>query len=324
MSTKEMYSEILGKIYPSSYSRLSRQSTKNIYTGLEIIKDLLENSSNSYDEVALKKECDYILVGTLIYAMAKSDDYYYLELSLDANQGTDSHLGDFFYPISGDKVFEGSGAKSFKDSLNFIGRRVLESKELPFTGTFNPACYHNLNDAFDPNHFSEYGLNTDPTTMIHPLTKIKLEKKAIKQEALEQKLTSLESNLLRQLVDAAGRSSDRSTFSGLVKEVNVLITELKTKLNQRTATLTDVNAFKTKFSSLMATPENVAIMNAHRGSFIGRGIMDALAKIEAWIRQIPALFALPIFSLAPKDTFFSTKTARIVEDTCDKVSYMAL
>jgi|GEM_PF-6210415 len=200
-----------------------------------------------------------------------------------------------------------------------MGRRVLEHKELPFTGSFNPACFPGLDDLFGEGYFDEYKLNTDPSTMIHPLTKEKNKKKATKQKALHKELEQLKTNLTDKLTQ-----SDNEKLTDLSQEVNRIITPFLKKLESAGATMHDINAFKFEFKKVMEKDDYQEVMKTHRGQFIWSGIMDVPLSIETWIRQLPNLFSQPTFSLASKDMFFSTQTSKIADDVCEKVAKLSL
>ncbi len=305
---------------------LSSEAKNIISDAVEIINKEM-NASKKFANPTIKNDCDYIFVGALISAMAKSDEEHSDELTHHAQSGTDSELGDFLYPIDSSEVHKQDVTRADMTSitkgynLRQIGLRALKDKSLPFTGSFNPACFPGLDQLFEPEHFNEYHLHTDPSTMIHPLTKKKNQHKIEQpQQQLAKELNTLISSLLVQFESARERSNHTDPLSSLMNKVSYYSRNFADKLNNGSATDDNMTDFKNTFKQVI--DEHKTIINEHRGLFIVRGIMDALAEIERWMRQLPtSVYGRP-FSLAHKDTFFSTKTARVAEDTCNKIDRM--
>lgn len=331
MPTKKTYTNIFNNIQTicSNGRGLSSEAKTIINEAVDIIKKTITEEKKNPSE-NLKKECDSIFVGALISAMAQSDKEPDKELTDQALSDTDSELSDFLYPVDSSIVHQtniGNPSNSLilkKFNLQIIGRRALTDKTLPFTGSFNPACFPDLDKLFEPEYFDEYELNTNPSTMIHPLTEEKNKLKIVfSQQRLEKELDDLVSGLIAQLESASERSNNdnsKNALLSLLEKVLACVDVLECKLDQGLATDEDINNFKNAFKQVIA--EHKTIINEHRGLFMVRGIMDALAEIERWMRQFPtSIYGRP-FSLAHKDTFFSTKTARVAEDTCNKIDQM--
>lgn len=315
MTSRDEYVKILVSIDPMQWQRLSFDSKNNIEKALDILEIILKESQA--DDAALQQECDIILVGALIATMVDTDAKYGYEY------GT-SDSKDFLYPLDSNEVYKDSynknlkGLETFKYGFETIGRRALLTKELPFTGSFNPAAFPGLDKLFGKDHFAKYQLNTDPETMVHPKTREKAKNKIANQQRLSAELDLYDLNAAMN----ANNNTDTNPFYNLLTEIDTVTQSFQDKLEKRVAKRDDLIKFQKDFAAIMTKPEHMQTMDTHRGSCLWRNIMNLLAKLEQWVRQLPTVLGCSPFSLAPKNAFFSTKVAKEAEKICTKVMDM--
>ena len=141
-------------------SDIASESKLNLIQAAKELEELLATPDIS--EVELKKTSDLIIAGAIILAMAISDRKY---------NAPDFYFGDqYMYTRKPTEVFKGlKTGMTFREQILHLGDRALISKDLPFTGIFDKTFYNgvfsSLSKVLKKEHFSEYGLNTDPATM---------------------------------------------------------------------------------------------------------------------------------------------------------------
>ncbi len=118
----------------------------------------LNNILNSpREEKWIKKNADVCIAGAIISIMIYED----VKRDLQKEFGL-----QYLYPLTAKEICAQYQSTSFLDNYFDIGKRALIKKELPFTGAIDYRVFPLLESAgIGPEHFSSYGLNTDPNTM---------------------------------------------------------------------------------------------------------------------------------------------------------------
>jgi hypothetical protein len=143
---------------------------------IALLQTALEANLSDAD---LKKKADIIIAGAIISVLVKEDNKYSIQ----------KEFGDkFLYPFSGGAIYAGckEGATN-EELLLHVGEMALIKKEIPFTGVIDYRVFPDLQKInIKPEHFAEYGLNTDPATMdttkaTEPLLQARAERKKMEK-----------------------------------------------------------------------------------------------------------------------------------------------